>query len=150
QILSMLCEGSSMRAVSRVADVSINTVTKLLIDAGTACAIFHDQQVRKVRSRRVQCDEIWSFCYAKRKNVATAKAAPYGAADVWTWTAIDGDTKLIVSWMVGDRDAYTANLFMDDLQQRLARRVQLTTDGHHLYLDAVAGAFSDEVDYAML
>jgi IS1 family transposase len=150
QILSMLVEGSSMRSAARVADVSINTVSKLLIDAGTACANFHHERVQGVRSKRVQCDEIWSFCYAKAKNVAGAKAAPYGAGDVWTWTAIDAESKLIVSWMVGRRDADAAELFMDDLQGRLASRVQLTTDGLHAYLDAVAGAFGEGVDYAML
>src|SRR2546423_420290 len=103
QILSMLCEGSSMRSISRVADVSINTVSKLLIEAGWACLAIHDQEVRNVRAKRIQCDEIWSFCHAKAKNVAKAKAAPEGAGDVWTWTAIDADTKMILSYFVGDR-----------------------------------------------
>jgi IS1 family transposase len=141
QILSMLCEGSSMRSISRVADVSINTVTKLLIDAGEACARFHYDTVRNVKAKRVQCDEIWSFCYAKQKNVHAAKAAPFGAGNVWTWTALDPDSKMILSWAVGGRGAETANFFMDDLAQRLADPVQLTTDGHGVYLDAVAGAF---------
>src|SRR6266571_4387976 len=104
QILSMLCEGASMRSVSRVADVSINTVSKLLVDAGTACAAFHDAKVRDVKARRVQVDEIWSFTYAKAKNVPHAKKAPGGAGDTWTWTAIEADTKLILSWLVGGRD----------------------------------------------
>src|SRR3990167_8164525 len=112
QILSMLCEGSSMRAIARVADVSINTVTKLLVDAGLACARFHDKAVRGVKAHRVQCDEIWSFCYAKAKNVPTAKAAPARAGDVWTWTALDSDSKLIVSYLIGSRDAEYANAFM--------------------------------------
>src|SRR5215212_6114478 len=103
QILSMLCEGSSLRSISRVADVSINTVFKLLADAGEACERFQDETVRNVRSERIQCDEAWSFCYAKQKNVATAKAAPADAGDVWTWTALDSDTKLILSWQVGGR-----------------------------------------------
>jgi IS1 family transposase len=150
QILSMLVEGSSMRSVSRVADVSINTVAKLLTQAGDACGAFHYETVRNVHAKRVQCDEIWSFCYAKAKNVEAAKAAPAGAGNVWTWTALDSDSKMILSWMVGDRSANTANDFMDDLAQRLADRVQLTTDGHHVYLDAVAGAFGNNVDYAML
>jgi IS1 family transposase len=150
QILSMLCEGSSMRSISRVCDVSINTVAKLLEDAGEACAAFHFDAVRNVKAKRVQCDEIWSFCYAKEKNVARAKAAPADAGNVWTWTAFDSDSKMILSWMVGDRNAQTANFFMDDLAQRLANPVQLTTDGLHVYLDAVAGAFADDVDYAML
>jgi IS1 family transposase len=150
QILSMLCEGSSMRSISRVADVSINTVTKLLEDAGEACAAFQYNAVRGVKARRVQCDEIWSFCYAKEKNVPIAKAPSVQAGDVWTWTAIDPDTKLVISWMVGGREAETANFFMDDLASRLADRVQLTTDGHRAYLDAVSGAFAGEIDYAML
>lgn len=150
-ILSMLCEGSSMRSISRVADVSINTVAKLLADAGEACAAYHWENVRGVQARRVQCDEIWSFMYAKQKNVADAKSAPDGAGNVWTWTAIDAETKLIISYMVGDRDAEIANFFMDDLRERCVGRMQLTTDGHKAYLDAVSGAFADgQVDYAML
>src|SRR6266536_3170479 len=99
QILSMLCEGSSMRSISRVCDVSINTVDKLLRDAGEVCATFHDKKVREVKAKSIQCDEIWSFCYAKKRNVATAKAAPEGAGDVWTFTAIDADSKLVLSWL---------------------------------------------------
>src|ERR1700744_1921955 len=128
QILSMLCEGSSMRSVSRITGVSINTVSKLLIDAGNACAAFHDATVRNVSAKAVQCDEIWSFSYAKQKNVRFAKAAPEAAGDVWTWTAIDADSKLIVSWHVGDRSATTGTSFMFDLKSRLANKVQLTTD----------------------
>ncbi len=150
QILSMLCEGSSMRATSRVVDVSINTVTKLLVDAGLTCARFHDEAVRGVKAQRVQCDEIWSFCYAKARNVPTAKAAPEGAGDVWTWAALDADSKLIVSWLVGARDAEYANAFMQDVGNRLANRVQLTTDGHIPYLEAVEGAFGADVDFAQL
>jgi IS1 family transposase len=150
QILSMLVEGSSMRSISRVADVSINTVAKLLVEAGEACLAIHDETVRGVKASRVQCDEIWSFCYAKEKNVATAKAAPDGAGDVWTWTAIDADTKLMVSYFVGDRSGESAMILMDDLRARLANRVQLTTDGHRAYLEAVEGAFGADVDYAQL
>ena len=150
QILAMLCEGASMRSVSRPADVSINTVSKLLVDAGKACATFHDDTVRDVKSKRVQCDEIWSFTYAKAKNVADAKAAPDGAGDTWTWTAIDADSKLVVSHFVGGRDGECAMMFMDDVAKRLATRVQLTTDGHRAYLDAVEGAFGCDVDFAQL
>ena len=150
QILNMLCEGMSMRAISRVADVSINTVSKLLVQAGEACLAIHDENVRDVKASRIQCDEIWSFCHAKQKNVATAKAAPDGAGDVWTWTAIDADTKLIVSFYVGDRSGESAIELMDDLRARLANRVQLTTDGHKAYLEAVEGAFGGDVDYAQL
>src|ERR1700691_333133 len=137
QILSMLVEGSSCRSISRVADVSLNTVYKALINAGSACPLFHDKTVRGVASKRVQCDEVWSFCYSKQKNVATAKRQDLAYGDVWTWTALDSDSKLILSWIVGGRDASYALGLMDDLRQRLANRVQLTTDGHRAYLEAV-------------
>ena len=150
QILSMLCEGSSMRSISRIADVSINTVSGLLVEAGKACAEHHDLAVRNVASKRIQADEIWSFCYAKQKNVATAKAAPEEAGDVWTWTALDADSKLIVSYLIGGRDAGYAHEFMQDVAARLANRVQLTTDGLWAYLDAVEGAFGADIDYAQL
>lgn len=150
QVLAMLCEGSSMRSISRIADVSINTVSKLLVEAGEACLALHDETVRNVKAGRIQCDEIWSFCYAKAKNVPTAKAAPDGAGDVWTWTAIDADTKLMVSYFVGDRSAESAMVVMDDLRDRLDNRVQLTTDGHRAYLEAVEEAFGADVDYAQL
>ncbi len=150
QILSMLVEGSSMRSISRVADVSINTVSALLVDAGRACAAHHEEKVRGIRAKRVQCDEIWAFCYAKQRNVATAKAAPEEAGDVWTWTALDADSKMIISYLVGGRDAGYAHEFMQDVAGRVVSRVQLTTDGHKAYLDAVEGAFGADVDYAML
>jgi len=149
-IIRLLVEGNSIRATSRIADVSKNTVNKLLIDAGKACSKYHDENVRNVNASVIQCDEIWSFTYAKAKNVETAKAAPEGAGDTWTWTAIDSDSKLIVSYMVGGRDSEYAIAFMDDLRDRLANRVQLTTDGHKAYLEAVEGAFGGDVDYAML
>ncbi len=149
-ILKMLCEGQSMRATARLADVSFNTVAKLLIDAGKVCADLHDEMVQGVTASRIQCDEIWSFTYAKQKNVAGAKAAPSEAGDTWTWTALDSDSKLIVSWLVGGRDSEYAIEFMDDLRSRLANRVQLTTDGHKAYLEAVEGAFGGDVDYAQL
>jgi IS1 family transposase len=150
QILSMLCEGSSMRSISRVADVSFNTIDKLLKDAGTACVEFHDRAIRGVKSRHVQCDEIWSFVHAKAKNVAAAKAAPEGAGDIWTWTALDADNKLILSWAVGGRDAGYALALMDDVRDRVANRVQLTTDGHSAYLGAVEEAFGADIDFAQL
>jgi IS1 family transposase len=150
QILAMLCEGSSMRSIERITGVSINTVSKMLVDAGEACLILHDETVHNVKASRVQCDEIWSFCYAKDKNVPAAKDAPEGAGDVWTWTAIDADTKLIVSYFVGDRSGQSAIALMDDLRSRLSNRVQLTTDGHRAYLEAVEGAFGADVDYAQL
>jgi IS1 family transposase len=150
KILTLLCEGMAMRAVARAEDVSFNTIDKLLGDAGKACIEFHDRAVRSVKSQRVQCDEIWSFVHAKAKNVPTAKAAPPGAGDIWTWTALDADHKLILSWKVGGRDADYALMLMDDLRGRLANRVQLTTDGHKAYLSAVEEAFGAEIDYGML
>ena len=149
-ILNMLCEGQSMRATARLADVSFNTVAKLLIDAGKVCADLHDELVQGVTASRVQCDEVWSFTYAKQKNVATAKAAPQEAGDTWTWTALDAGTKLIVSSMVGGRDAEYANAFMGDVASRLANRVQMTTDGHKAYLEAIEGSFGADIDYAQL
>jgi IS1 family transposase len=150
QILHMLVEGSSMQSIARVVDVSFNSVVKLLKDAGEACEAFHDATVRNVHAKRVQCDEIWSFVYAKAKNVATAKAAPEEAGDLWTWTALDADTKLIISYALGGRDAEYANSFMQDVASRLATRIQLTTDGHKPYLEAVEGAFGADIDYAVL
>ena len=130
--------------------MSINTISNLLVDAGEACSAYHDETVRRVRAKRVQVDEIWSFTYAKQKNLAMAKAAPEGAGDTWTWTAIDADSKLVVSWMVGPRDAGTAYTTMHDLADRLASRVQLTSDGFKVYLDAVEDAFGGAVDYSQL
>ena len=150
QILSMLVEGSSMNSIARIANVSPNTVAKLLEEAGKACEAFHDRMVRKVQSKRVQCDEIWSFCCAKQKNVEKAQAAPEGSGDLWTWTALDADTKLIISYLCGGRDAGYANEFMADVAGRLATRVKLTTDGHKAYLEAVEASFGADIDYAQL
>jgi IS1 family transposase len=150
RVLHLLCEGSSIRAVERVTGVTKRAVLKLMIDAGKACAAYHDANVRDLTSKRIQVDEIWSFTYAKQKNVATAKAAPAEAGDTWTWTALDADSKLIVSWLVGGRDSGYGIAFMDDVASRLATRAQLTTDGHKAYLEAVEGAFGADVDYAML
>jgi IS1 family transposase len=149
-LLGMLVEGTSLRATSRLGDVSINTVTKLLVDLGAACASYHNKHVRNVRLRYIQCDEIWAFCYAKEKNVPANKKGQFGYGDVWTWVAIDADTKFVPSFMVGNRGAATAKAFMDDLADRLANRVQLTSDGHRAYLETVEVAFGSEIDYAML
>jgi IS1 family transposase len=150
-ILNGLCEGVSMRSISRMADVSINTVTKLLEDAGETCLALHDELVRGVKSQRIQCDEIWSFCYAKAKNVAAAKAAPAEAGDVWTWTALDADTKLMIAYFVGDRSGQSASYLADDLRARVASdRVQLTTDSHNAYLGAIEDAFGADADYATI
>jgi IS1 family transposase len=150
QILHLLCEGNSIRSVTRLTGASKNTVIKLMTDAGKACAAFHDANVRDVQAKRIQVDEIWSFTYAKQKNVAHAKAAPDGAGDTWTWTAIDADSKMIVSYFIGGRDGECAMWFIDDLRSRLANRVQLTSDGHKAYLEAVEGAFGGDIDYAIL
>jgi IS1 family transposase len=151
QILTLLCEGSSMRSISRITGVSINTVTKLLIDAGRTCVEFHDEAVRNVKAQRIQCDEIWSFCYAKASHVIGAKAAPERAGDVWTWTAIDADSKLIISWLVGPRVKEAARAFMYDLSIRLGSSpVQLTTDGLKAYVDAVWENFGESVDFGQL
>ena len=139
-----------MRAVAGIADVSSNTVAKLLIDAGTVCAEMHDEMVRGVNSTRIQCDEIWAFNYCKQKSVSSAKAAPSDAGDIWTWTGIDADSKLIVSYLVGDRSGQAAIELMDDLRSRLSNRVQLSTDGHRAYLEAVEGSFGADVDYAQI
>ncbi len=138
-----------MRSISRVTGVSINTVTKLLVQAGEACLDYHDTNVRGLKSTRIECDEIWSFCYAKQKN-ADAAGMPDFSGDVWTWTSIDADTKLMCNWFVGGRDAEFANHFMQDLAGRLDNRVQLTTDGHKAYLHAVDNAFGNDIDYAQL
>ncbi len=150
QVLNMLVEGNSMRSVSRIAGVSINTVTKLMVDAGRACAKHHHEYVRNIAAKRVQCDEIWSFVYAKQKNVPRATSAPRSAGDVWTWTAIDADSKLIIAYLLGGRDGGYALDFMQDVAARLAHRVQMTTDGHRAYLEAVEGTFGADIDYAQL
>jgi len=148
-ILGMLVEGNSLRSCSRLADVSINTVTKLLVDLGAACAKFHDEHVRNVRVRRLQADEIWCFVGAKAKNVRPEKKAE-GWGDVWTWTGLDADTKLCVSYLVGGRDGEWAKEFMQDCAHRVKGRVQITTDGHKAYLEAVEDAFGADIDYAQL
>jgi len=150
KILTLLCEGMSMRAIARAEDVSFNTVAKSLEDAGSVCAQMHDELVQGVKASRIQCDEIWSFNYCKERTVATAKRAPADAGDIWTWTAIDADSKLIVSYLVGDRSGETAIELMDDLRSRLVNRVQLSTDGLKSYLEAVEGAFGGDIDYAQV
>jgi IS1 family transposase len=150
QILHLLCEGTSLRATSRIADVSFNTVLKLFADAGRVCADYQDSTLRNLYCKRLQLDEIWCFIYAKEKNVLAAKAAPADAGDVWTWVAIDAQTKLVPSWRVGDRSSETAIAFADDLAGRLVNRVQITSDGHRAYLEAIEGAFGGDVDYAQL
>lgn len=150
KMIGMLVEGNSLRAISRMADCSINTVTKLLVDIGTACAEFQDKTLRDLPCTQIQCDEIWNFCYCKEKNVPPDHKGELGYGDVYTWTALDPETKLIASFMVGKRDAYYGHAFMLDLASRLKNCVQLTTDGHSVYLQAVDNAFGCDIDYAML
>ena len=150
QIVSALVEGNSIRATARMTGAAKGTVLKLLADVGPVCAAYHDEHARDLSSLRVQCDEIWSFCYAKAKNVPAAHDGHWGYGDVWTWTGIDVDTKFMISWRVGGRDTSWATLFMQDVASRLKHRVQLTTDGHRPYLAAVEHAFGSEIDYAVL
>lgn len=147
QIIQLLVEGNSLRACSRIADVSFNTVLKLLVDVGRACLKFHSQTVVRIRAKYVQCDEIWSFVYAKEKNKAGKEAY---SGDVWTWVGMDQDSKLVISWYAGLRDQYSANFFMNDLWCRLATHPQLTTDGYPAYREAVADTFGSKVDFAQL
>jgi IS1 family transposase len=150
KILGLMVEGVSLRAISRVTGASKNTIVKLLEDAGEAFSDYQDRTMRNLTCKRIQVDEIWAFVYAKAKNVATAKSAPEEAGDIWTWMAIDADTKLIPSFYVGTRDAGAAHHFIGDLALRLANRVQLTSDGHKPYLEAVEESFGADIDYAML
>jgi IS1 family transposase len=149
QIIQQLVEGSSLRATSRITGASRTTIIKLLEEVGKACIEFHDKQVRNLQSRLVQCDEIWSFVYAKEKNAPDEKKAD-GAGDVWTWVGIDSETKLVISWFVGNRDAESGSEFMHDVAGRVANRIQLTTDGHRPYLKAVDDAFGMDIDFAQL
>jgi IS1 family transposase len=150
QIIAALVEGNSIRATCRMTGAAKGTVLKLLVDLGKACAKYQDEKLRGLSCKQIQCDEIWSFCYAKEKNVPEEMKGKLGFGDVWTWTAIDADSKLIVSYLVGDRSAGYARKFIDDLASRLASRVQLTTDGYKAYLTAVENSFGSDIDYAML
>src|SRR6185312_4909831 len=150
KILTLLVEGNSLRATARIADISYNTVCKLFVDAGRACADFQDTALRDLPCKRLQLDEIWSFVYAKQRNVAGAKSAPDNSGDVWTWVAIDADTKLVAAWHIGDRTTWTACDFVADLASRLRNRVQITSDGHRPYVEAVDTVFGNEVDFAQL
>ena len=149
-VMAALVEGNSLRSTVRMTDVSMPTVLKLLADFGAVCAHYQDERLRDLPCKRVQADEVWSFCYAKAKNVPADKRGQFGYGDVWTWVALDADTKLVPSWRVGPRDLATAYDFMHDLADRLKNRVQLTTDGFKVYLEAVESAFYPDVDYAML
>jgi IS1 family transposase len=150
QVIAALVEGNSINSTVRMTGVHKTTILKLLARLGTACADYQDRTLRNLKCKRIQCDEIWQFCYAKEKNVPEEKKGQFGYGDVWTWVAIDADTKLLVCFTLGYRDARTAKILVDDLASRLAHRVQLTTDGLKAYLEAVEGAFGCEIDYAML
>ena len=151
KLLGMLVEGNSLRAISRIGDVSINTITKLLVDVGAACSVYQDQTLVNLTCQRIQVDEVWCFCYAKQKNVTPEIAAKNpGAGDVWTWAAIDADTRLIPSWVVGPRDGASVRMFISDLARRLSDRMQLTSDAMTLYTNAVQRAFGGEIDYAQI
>lgn len=150
QVLAALCEGNSIRSVARMTGIARNTISTLLLQAGAACARFQNQALVGLRCERIQCDEIWAYCYSKDKNVPLDKQGKFGFGSIWTWTALDADSKLICSWMLGPRDANAAYEFMQDLAGRLANRVQLTSDGNSSYLTAVESAFGSKVDYAML
>jgi IS1 family transposase len=150
-IIRALVEGSSIRSVSRMTGAARNTITTLLVDLGKACSAYQDRTLRYLTAERIECDEIWAFCHAKERNVPEAHRGEFGYGDVWTWTSIDPETKLVPSWLVGTRDPEDARLFMADLRSRLmAPRVQITTDGHRPYIEAIEAAFGDNADYAML
>ena len=149
-IVRCLVEGNSIRATVRMTGAAKNTVTKFMVDIGRACTVYQDKAFRNLSCKTVQVDEIWSFCYAKQKNVPADLRGEFGYGDVWTWTAICADSKLVPSWQVGGRDSEWAKVFINDLASRLSHRVQLTSDGHKPYLEAVEGAFGCEVDYAVL
>jgi IS1 family transposase len=150
QVLQMMAEGLALRAITRLTGISRTTLIKLLEDAGQAFSEYQDRVLMNLTCRHVQVDEAWAFCYAKQKNVPTAKAAPEGAGDIWTWVGLDADTKLVASFYVGGRDSEAAEIFINDLAKRLANRVQLTSDGHRPYLEAIEGAFGAAIDYATL
>ena len=150
QIIKVLCEGNSIRSTARITGTAINTVVNLLRDVGAACLAYQDKTLRNLPCKKLQCDEIWSFVYAKAKNVPEEHDGEFGYGDVWTFTAIDADTKLVPCWLVGLRDAENASEFITDLKSRLANRVQITTDGHKMYAEAIEHAFGSDIDYAML
>ena len=150
QIVSLLVECCGINAITRITSVSVHTVLNLLSAVGDACAKYQDEHLRGLTSKRIECDEIWAFCYAKQKNVPAELQGRLGYGDVWTWTAIDAETKLVPCWHVGRRDGAAAYEFMTNLASRLSNRVQLTTDGHKAYLSAVDAAFARDIDYAML
>jgi len=149
-LVGLLVEGNSIRATSRLSGVAFQSVINFVADIGRACTDYQDKTIQNIQVQRIEADEIWAFCYSKQKNVPEEKRGQFGFGDVWTWVALDADTKLAISWLVGDRDTSTASVFIKDIAGRLTNRVQLTTDGHKAYLQAVEDAFGGEIDYAML
>lgn len=150
RVVAALVEGNSIRATARMTGVAFNTVLKLLPEIGLACEEYQQRVFRDLPCKRIQCDEIWSFCYAKSKNVPVDKRGQFGYGDVWTWTALCADTKLVPCWLIAGRDSVAAYMFIQDLAGRLKNRIQLTTDGHRVYLDAIEDVFGTDIDYSML
>lgn len=150
QIIKVLCEGNSIRSTARITDTAINTVVKLLKDVGIACLNYQDKNIKNLNTKRIECDEIWSFCYAKEENLPADIKDKFGYGDVWTFVAIDADSKLIVSWLVGERQIEYAQGFINDIKERIVNRIQLTADGHRVYLDTIENAFHADIDYAIL
>lgn len=150
QVIASLVEGNSIRATCRMTGIAKGTALKLLADVGKACSEYQDKALRNLSCKKIQCDEIWSFCYVKDKNVPEDRKGKFGYGDVWTYTALCADSKLVPSWHIGNRDLQTAQAFMNDLASRMKSRIQLTTDGHRTYLEAVEGAFGWDVDYSQL
>ena len=150
KVISALVEGNSIRSTCRMTGVAKGTVLKLLVDIGKACWEYQDKNLRNLTSKLIQCDEIWSFCYSKQNNIPEEKRGQFGYGDVWTFVGIDADTKLVISWYVGERDVEDAYEFLHDIKERITNRVQLTTDGHNMYYEAINDAFGYEIDYAML
>ena len=150
QVIKVLCEGNSIRSTARITGTAINTVVTLLKQVGLACLEYQDKNLRNLTSKRIECDEIWSFCYAKQKNVPEDKKGQFGYGDIWTFVALDADSKLVLSWLVGIREPEYAYEFVKDVKERVSNRIQLTTDGHRMYYEAVDNTFGDAIDYAML
>src|ERR1035441_9521614 len=149
-ILALMTEGNSLRATSRIVGCSINTVSKLLLDVGDACAAYQDRTLRDLPCKVIECDEIWSYCYSKQKNIPEEHKGEPGYGDVWTWVALDADSKLAASWLVGERTADDCWVFMEDLKSRLAGRIQLSTDGHQGYVAPVGLTFRGDIDWAQI
>src|SRR4030043_765603 len=150
EVLKVLCEGNSIRSTARITNTAINTVVTILKQAGSACLEYQDKCLRNLATQRIECDEIWSFCYAKERNLPPEKKGRFGYGDVWTFVALDADSKLVVSWLVGSREPHDAYQFVKDIKKRVRNRIQLSTDGHHMYFQAVEDTFGHDIDFAMI